>query len=1163
MGKYKYNEAELNLIENSSVPLAVYQFLNKRVITIALSAGLMQMFGFTDRESTYRLMDEDMYRDTHPDDAARIEAAAVKFATGGGEYDVLYRSKIIDKYHVIHAHGKHTYPEEGVRLAIIWYFDEGECEPDSDEAGSGFNVRLIDMIRDENNIYNSVTYDYLTGLPSISYFFQLAEEGRKKIVEEGEQAAMLFIDLNGMKYFNRKYGFGEGDKLIHAVSRLLVKYFTNENCSRFGGDHFVAYTKAEGIKELLNKLFLECREVNDGINLPLRVGIYMDEPTAVSAATACDRAKIACDGNRNTYDSHYCFFDDAMLEKEEKRQYVIDNIDKAIREGYIKVYHQPIVRAANGRVCSEEALARWDDPVKGFLIPSDFIPALEDARLIYKLDLYMAEKILEKMKAQAEKGLYVVPESVNLSRSDFDSCDIVEEIRKRVDDAGISRDKLTIEITESLVADDFDFMKQEIERFQELGFKVWMDDFGSGYSSPEILQSIRFDVIKLDMFFMKEFEKGDDKRIVLTELIRMMMSLGMETVVEGVETEEQAEFLKEVGCTMLQGYYYCKPIPMEEIFERNRKGIQIGFENPEESDYYSSIGKVNLYDLSSATSGDASLSSYFNTMPMVVLEADDESICMVRCNRSYHEFMDRYLPLFKEKGRVNFSEYVKGPGALFMKAIKQCAADGRSTAMDEMNRKGEVIHIFIRRVAENPVTHKISFAVVILGVVKRDSVSTAVTYTYIARALSSDYINLYLVDLNTDDFIEYSPNNAEGDLNVERHGKNFFEESRKDAMIYLYEPDREAFLESFTRENILKSIDENDTFTLTYRLLINDEPTYVNMKAVRVRSVGNRIIIGVNNVDVQMRHREELERMNEERVTYSRITALAGDYISFYTVDPETDQYSEYNASKDYDDLKLAKEGNSFFEVAKLQSERVIWHEDLDMFGKMFSKENIMQSIEKNGVFILNYRLMLKGEPTYVSLKAAKVFENGKMRIIVGVSNIDSQVKRDLEYSHNLSVARNMANIDELTGVKNKHAYVDMEERLNNMIEDNKTLEFALVVFDLNGLKQVNDTLGHQAGDKFIKDGCSRICEIFKHSPVFRIGGDEFAVFAEGGDYAKIDSLMEKLHGMNRDSMKSGDVVVAGGMSRYEPSDRSVNMVFERADKLMYENKRSYKMPVI
>ena len=598
MEKYQFDSATKAALEKLRVPLAVYQFIDKRVVTILLSDGFCELFGFDNKDDAYYVMDHDMYRATHPEDRARAADAAYRFATEGGRYEVVYRTLTRNKtdYIIVHSLGEHVMTEDGVRLAYIWYTDEGRYTSDSDGKDKALNDAMKNIVREENMI-KSGYYDYLTGLPNMSYFFELARERRRSFCESGKTAALLYMDLCGMKYFNRKYSFAEGDNLLRSFADILKLYFGNENCSRFGSDHFCVITDAEGLEDTLTEIFTQFRADNPDKSLPVRVGIYLDRNGVDDISTECDRAKYACDTMRSTYVSSFRYFSDEMHAKNESRQYFIDNLDKAIREGWIEVYYQPIIRSANGTVCDEEALVRWKDPVRGMMMPSQFIPVLEEANLIYMLDLFVTEQVLEKMKKQAEAGLFVVSESVNLSRADFTACDIVEEMRRRVDAAGFSRDKINIEVTESVIGSDFEFMKSQIERFRSLGFRVWMDDFGSGYSTLDVLQSIRFDLIKFDMRFMKEFDTSEKSRIMLTELIRMAISLGVDTVCEGVETKEQADFLREIGCTMMQGYYFCRPIPFEKILERYQKVIQIGFENPEESGYYAAVGKINLYDL--------------------------------------------------------------------------------------------------------------------------------------------------------------------------------------------------------------------------------------------------------------------------------------------------------------------------------------------------------------------------------------------------------------------------------------------------------------------------------------------------------------------------------------------------------------------------------------
>jgi diguanylate cyclase (GGDEF)-like protein len=186
------------------------------------------------------------------------------------------------------------------------------------------------------------------------------------------------------------------------------------------------------------------------------------------------------------------------------------------------------------------------------------------------------------------------------------------------------------------------------------------------------------------------------------------------------------------------------------------------------------------------------------------------------------------------------------------------------------------------------------------------------------------------------------------------------------------------------------------------------------------------------------------------------------------------------------------------------------------------------------------------------------VEEEEGQRLIVGVNDIDAQVRQEEEYGRRLAQARIEANIDALTGVKNRNAYKVYEERINAQIEMNRAADFSITILDVNDLKKVNDTEGHKAGDQYLRDACKIICTTFKRSPVFRVGGDEFCVLSQGSDYARIDELIEQMHQHNEEATRSGGVVIAVGMSRFE-NDLSVAPVYERADELMYENKSVLK----
>ena len=406
-------------------------------------------------------------------------------------------------------------------------------------------------------------------------FFEYAKEFKKA---GPEKTILLFFNLRGMKYFNFNYGFTEGDKLIASAGALLCEYFGIKKCSRLGQDHFAAITRCEDIKTLIEDIIHSFRNINRGRTLPVHIGVYVWEgKTDIDAA--CDRAKFACDCIKNTAVSTYKIFTDNMLKLMSDHNYIIEHLDQAINENWITAYYQPIIRAATGRICDEEALARWNDPNRGMISPADFVPILEDNNLIYKLDLHIVDLILEKLKIQTETGIPLVPQCINLSRTDFDACDIVEEIRERVDRFGIGRNKINIEITESTIGVNFDFMKEQINKFRKLGFSVWIDDFGTGYSSFECLQEIKFDVVKIDMKFVQKYGKNEQNPIILTEIVKLINRLGMESVAEGIETKEQLEFLKKINCTKLQGFYFSQAMSTDQIFKKWVSGDCIEYEN--------------------------------------------------------------------------------------------------------------------------------------------------------------------------------------------------------------------------------------------------------------------------------------------------------------------------------------------------------------------------------------------------------------------------------------------------------------------------------------------------------------------------------------------------------------------------------------------------------
>ena len=984
MDKYRFEGDQQALMERMPMPFAVFQLVDKRIETLVVSDGFCDLLGAVSRESAYAAMNRNTYQNVHPDDVARVADAVYRFVRDGGDFDSIYRLRVENRrdYVVVHAFGKHVVMPTGERLAQIWYADEGEYSDEAASRGATLNQSLSKALH-QDSVMKASYYDNLTGLPNMTYFFELAEQGKSAMVNRGEDPVLLYMDLSGMKYFNQKNSFAEGNKLLQAFGRVLAHTFGNDCCCHINADHFAAFTRSAGLEDTLRRLFEDCRSMNAGNSLPVRVGIYPASMEEVPASTACDRAKLACDALGKIFVSSCKWYSVGMRDELEKQQYILTNLDRAMREGWIQVYYQPIVRAVTRKVCDEEALARWIDPVNGFMSPADFIPHLENAGLIYRLDLYVLERVLEKLKTQRAVGGYVVPHSINLSRSDFDTCDIVEEIRRRVDDAGVAHDRITIEITESVVGSDFGFMKEQIERFRKLGFPVWMDDFGSGYSSLDVLQSIPFDLIKFDMSFMQKLDEGDSGRIILTELMKLATSLGLDTVCEGVETAAQVEFLREIGCSKLQGYYFEKPLPLERILERYDKGFNFGYENPAESAYYEAIGRVNLYDLAVISNEEENaFQNFFNTLPMGIIEIREDRVSFVRTNQSYRDFMQRFFDLEVASGEKDYPATPFVPGSAFMKLVQDCCKNGGRAFFDEQMPDGSVVHAFARKISVNPVTGTAAAAIAVLSISEPNE---GATYAEIARALAADYYNIYVVDLDTDRFIEYTSPVGEEELAMERHGENFFAAVERDTMTRIYEEDREAFLAGFSKQKLIRELDEQGVYTATYRLVDTGAPMYVNMKITRMHPSGNRIIMGISIIDAQMRQREQIRQIQQERDTLAKVMALTEDYLSLYMIDSDTGRYVEYSTSDEYERLGLAKGGKDFFLQGVIEGRRFIHPEDLPRYLERFSRENVMDEIRKNGAFKLQYRLMINGEAKPVTLRIAPFQEGNEEKLVAGV----------------------------------------------------------------------------------------------------------------------------------------------------------------------------------
>ena len=478
----------------------------------------------------------------------------------------------------------------------------------------------------------------VTGLLNMMQFMRHASAHMQDPL--AEPLTFMYFDIENFKSFNQRYGFQQGNRLLRYVADLLRETFEGNLVARFNDDHFAVATQRKNPNDCIQFIHERIRVYDLGLPMEMKAGIYHPLPEVTDVALIMDRAKIACNSIKNTYDLTWAEFDPAMEEEINFRSHIIRSFQEAMIEGCIEVYYQPEIRAMTREICGFEALARWRDPVHGMISPGVFVPVLEDAHLSPQLDLYIIERVCQDI-VQVRRDIpdwELLRVSVNLSRADFrlmDMVQAVEDVRLRYD---IARSMLNIEVTEGAMNEDEKFLQGEIARFRTAGYEVWMDDFGSGYSSLNNVKDYVFDVLKIDMNFLRSFETNPKSAIVIRSIVNMAKELGLHTLAEGVETEEQFAFLREIGCEKVQGYLFSPPMPFDKaVAYCYGETAQVKVEPFRLGSYYQEIGAINV--LSSEALERRGSPEIGDALSLAVLEECDGEIRYLYQSKMFKMFL--------------------------------------------------------------------------------------------------------------------------------------------------------------------------------------------------------------------------------------------------------------------------------------------------------------------------------------------------------------------------------------------------------------------------------------------------------------------------------------------------------------------------------------------
>ena len=424
--------------------------------------------------------------------------------------------------------------------------------------------RLIGYMFD---ISAPLDHDWMTDEYARLGFIDNAERLLAEQSTEDEHYSLVYTNIKGFKAINDLFGEQSGDMVIFQARDILRTLLRPIIMGRLENDHFVLITKDEYLGEQSLRS-LGSQIYNEGFKqygFTIRCGVYHITDRTTSVGIMIDRAKLAENSIKDDTVNPYVIFNDEVRVNYVKQRVLISDMRNSLDTGEFKPYFQAIVDANTSRICSAEALVRWQHSNYGMVSPGEFIPAFEDGGQITALDKFMLDRVFEFNLERAKNFKLIVPCAINLSRIDFYNMDMMDHLLDLYSNSPLATEYIRIEVTESAYADLEKNAIDYLNRFKSMGVKILLDDFGSGMSSLSTLENFAFDIVKLDMGFVRKIGIQKKAEVIIKAIIEMSHSLGATVTAEGVETEEQLKYLRSVGCDMIQGYYFFKPVTEEEF----------------------------------------------------------------------------------------------------------------------------------------------------------------------------------------------------------------------------------------------------------------------------------------------------------------------------------------------------------------------------------------------------------------------------------------------------------------------------------------------------------------------------------------------------------------------------------------------------------------------
>ncbi len=535
-------------------------------------------------------------------------------------------------------------------------------------------------------------YDVISGVFNKAFFYKECAALLKKWTDKSY--ALLCLDIERFKLVNDLYGTEEGDNLLHYLGERLARMMRAEEvCGHIVSDVFAICLPYDRLRlekittELQN--YLKAYPIN--MELTLAMGVYRIEDAQLSISSMCDRAIMALNTVKGNYQQHLAFYVEQMREDLLLEQQILNNMEMALRKGEFVVYYQPKCEMESGRIVGAEALVRWNSPSRGLINPKEFVELFERNGFILEMDLYVWEQVCHDMNHWRQTGQPVLPVSVNVSKVHLNDPRFTMKLAALVEKYQIPPSLLELEITESACAQNVKQLQKVIEVLREQGFTILMDDFGSGYSSLNILQAIKVDVLKMDMQFLAGGQRGGN---ILEAVVRMAKWLNLEVIAEGVQNRSQVEFLLEIGCKYAQGYYFYEPMCKND-FEKllqDESCLMAVVNGQRPSNMVSFDELFHKDDFSERILGEL-------LRNIVICEYFNENLDLLRATEGYYQMIGRKQEEWELHGRHLQQWIVPEDWPKIQKALEQAGEQmeqGAEIVFRQIHPNGDILWTYAR-----------------------------------------------------------------------------------------------------------------------------------------------------------------------------------------------------------------------------------------------------------------------------------------------------------------------------------------------------------------------------------------------------------------------------------------------------------------------------------